>query len=534
MKGRRVRSRWRRVVAVSSGHHTTGVHNFLAGSYADSMSDRIGSSTQVPTMTSVETPADPNRAAPVAVPPSFARPAASGVANPATAGVADAATGAAAVPVNPLVGAYIDSLAARGFNPENQGFILETLDGEVLAEYNADRPFNPASVVKVVTSMVAISKLGPDFRFRTTIYTDGTLDPATGTLHGSLYVMGCGDPSFFHENAMLVADQLNAHGIRTVEGNLVVQGPFYFNFSASREASARALRTAMTPESWGSGESSAYQRFLAMRAADNGRPKMLFNDKIVAPQITAPQSASPQGSLPQSTAPQNGAQTVAATTASVALPAPATAYRPSGPPSLKITGETITSSGVNSGNLKLLAVHTSLPLVRVLKGQNDFSNNWMAGVIGDLVGGPESVERFLEDTIHLKPEDVRIVTASGLGSNYISPRAMAQILGKLTSYLAKQHIGLEQLLPVAGIDAGTLERRFTDAFRGSVVGKTGTLHSVSALAGLAFTRNKGPLLFVIFNHGGSPYSFRAAQDETIKKVITLFGGPSSVRYTPAQ
>jgi D-alanyl-D-alanine carboxypeptidase/D-alanyl-D-alanine-endopeptidase (penicillin-binding protein 4) len=540
LKGRRGRSRWRRVVAVSSGHHTTGVHNFLAGSYADSMSDRIGSNTQVPTMTSVETPADPNRAAasPVAVPPSFARPAAGGVANPATAGVADAAAGAAAVPVNPLVGAYIDSLAARGFNPENQGFILETLDGEVLAEYNADRPFNPASVVKVVTSMVAISKLGPDFRFRTTIYTDGTLDPATGILHGSLYVMGCGDPSFFHENAMLVADQLNAHGIRTVEGNLVVQGPFYFNFSASREASARGLRTAMTPESWGSGESSAYQRFLAMRAADNGRPKMLFNDKIIAPQGAAPQSASPQSSAPQSTAPQSAvqpaAQTVAPTTSAVALPAPATAYRPSGPPSLKITGETITSSGVNSGNLKLLAVHTSLPLVRVLKGQNDFSNNWMAGVIGDLVGGPESVERFLEDTIHLKPEDVRIVTASGLGSNYISPRAMAQILGKLTSYLAKQHIGLEELLPVAGIDAGTLERRFTDAFRGSVVGKTGTLHSVSALAGLAFTRNKGPLLFVIFNHGGSPYSFRAAQDETIKKVITLFGGPSSVRYAPAQ
>jgi len=323
--------------------------------------------------------------------------------------------------------------------------------------------------------------------------------------------MGCGDPAFFHENAMLIADQLNLHGVRTIDGNLVVQGQFYFNFSASREASARAFRSAMTPESWGSHESGAYQRFLAMRAADSSNPKMLFNDQIAGQRT---------GGTP---APSAAGQ-----------PAVSAGYRTSGPPSLKITGETITSAEVNSSNLKLLAIHTSLPLVRVLKGQNDFSNNWMAGVIGDLVGGPGSVERFLEETIRLRPEEVRIVTASGLGSNYISPRAMAQILAKLTSYLAKQHIGLEQLLPVAGIDAGTLEKRFTDAFRGSVVAKTGTLHGVSALAGLAFTRNRGPLLFVIFNHGGSPNSFRNVQDETIKKVITLYGGPAPVRYVSVQ
>src|SRR5262249_5991354 len=75
-----------------------------------------------------------------------------------------------------------------------------------------------------------------------------------------------------------------------------------------------------------------------------------------------------------------------------------------------------------------------------------------------------------------------------------------------------------------GIDHGTLEKRFNDAYRGSVVAKTGTLHSVSALAGVAYTRSRGPLIFVIFNHGGSPYSFRGDQDETIKKVITLCGG----------
>jgi len=106
---------------------------------------------------------------------------------------------------------------------------------------------------------------------------------------------------------------------------------------------------------------------------------------------------------------------------------------------------------------------------------------------------------------------------------------MAQILRKLIAYLNKQNIGLEELLPVAGIDRGTLEKRFTDAYRGSVVAKTGTLHAVSALAGVAYTRSRGPLIFVIFNHGGSPNSFRGAQDETIKKLITLCGGPAPPR-----
>jgi D-alanyl-D-alanine carboxypeptidase/D-alanyl-D-alanine-endopeptidase (penicillin-binding protein 4) len=104
------------------------------------------------------------------------------------------------------------------------------------------------------------------------------------------------------------------------------------------------------------------------------------------------------------------------------------------------------------------------------------------------------------------------------------------MLRKLIAYLDSKGLGVEELLPIAGVDAGTLEKRFNDAFRGAVVGKTGTLSSVSALAGVAYTRQRGPLLFVIYNQGGSAHRFRAAQDETIKKVITLYGGPAPVRY----
>jgi D-alanyl-D-alanine carboxypeptidase/D-alanyl-D-alanine-endopeptidase (penicillin-binding protein 4) len=364
--------------------------------------------------------------------------------------------------------------------------------GEILAEYNADRPFNPASVVKVATSLTAISRLGPDFRFRTTLYTDGTFEPSTGTLKGSLYVIGSGDPAFFYENVMLIADKLNRNGIRVIEGDLVVLGPFYFNFSGSREASARGFRNCITNDKWTTASRRAYSGFLAMRAAEE----------------------------------RNGAARKGVASASYY------SARSSDPPSLKITGKTLTDAAVSTSGLRVLAVHTSLPLVRVLKGLNDFSNNWMASVIGNLVGGPVAVQRFLETEVGLAGDELNIVTASGLGSNHISPRATIQVLRKLMNYLNSRGMQLEEILPVAGIDAGTLQKRFTDAYRGSVVAKTGTLSGVSALAGVAYTQGKGPLLFVIYNRGGRPASFRAAQDETIKKLITLCGGPSPSRYNP--
>ena len=475
-RGRGRRSRWRRQVA-SAGTHGVGVHNYLSNAWTQ----EIGPSDK-----RIQPGDESNPAASSGVGEVNARinP------QPATSSATDEVTRprianldpAEAPPMNPLVAAYTDSLATFGFSAENQGFIVTTLKGEVLAEHNADRLFNPASVTKIATSLTAISRLGPDFKFRTSLYTDGTLDPATGVLHGSLYVIGSGDPALFPENAMMIADKLNRSGIREVDGNLVVLGQFFFNFSTAREASAKAFRAVLTPDTWTAQAKASYTRFLAIRSAED--------------RDSGTQKAPPL----------------------------------SGPPSLKINGQTISDPTVNTSKLSPLAVHTSLPLLRVLKGLNDFSNNWMATVIGNLVGGPDAVERFLKTEVGFKDDEVSFATSSGLGANAISPRGTITMLRKLITYLEGKGLVPAEILPVAGVDAGTLERRFTDVYRGSVVAKTGTLSSVSALAGVAYTRQRGPLLFVIYNHGGSAHRFRAAQDETIKKVITLYGGPAPVRY----
>ena len=480
-KGGRYRKHY--VVSRPASSHSAGVHKFLADAWTkeQGIADTNAAASQelsTPSLTAVGPDSSHT------VTGASAASLANDVAKPKQL---DPTQTTEELPLNPLVAAYTESLAARGFAADNQGFIVTTLKGEVLAEHNADKLFNPASVTKIATSLTAISRLGPDFKFRTSLYTDGALDQSTGILRGSLYVIGSGDPAFFYENAMMIADKLNRAGIREVEGDLIVLGHFYFNFSTSLENSAKALRNVLSSDTWNASAKSAYPRFLAMRAAED------------------------------TNAQQSGAR--------LAPISP-------GLPSLRIAGKTVTSSTVNTTSLTPLAVHTSLPLLRVLKGLNDFSNNWMATVIGDLVGGTDAVERFLKMEVGFKEDEVEFATPSGLGANYISPRGTISMLKKLITYLDGKGLQLENILPVAGVDQGTLQRRFTDAFRGSVVAKTGTLSSVSALAGVAYTRLRGPLLFVIYNRGGSAHSFRVAQDETIKKLITLYGGPVPIRYTP--
>jgi D-alanyl-D-alanine carboxypeptidase len=92
------------------------------------------------------------------------------------------------------------------------------------------------------------------------------------------------------------------------------------------------------------------------------------------------------------------------------------------------------------------------------------------------------------------------------------------------------------VMPVAGVDKGTLEERFdTDFSRGSLVGKTGTLGQtdggVSTLAGEINTKN-GRLLFVIFNQRGSPSRFRTFQNFFVSLVQGQFGGAAPLKYTP--
>src|SRR5687768_4126585 len=74
-------------------------------------------------------------------------------------------------------------------------------DGNELVAQNADQPFVPASVAKIVTAWLAVEVLGGDYRFKTHFYLDD---------ERVLYVRGGGDPFLISEELALLAPKLVA------------------------------------------------------------------------------------------------------------------------------------------------------------------------------------------------------------------------------------------------------------------------------------------------------------------------------------
>jgi D-alanyl-D-alanine carboxypeptidase/D-alanyl-D-alanine-endopeptidase (penicillin-binding protein 4) len=177
----------------------------------------------------------------------------------------------------------------------------------------------------------------------------------------------------------------------------------------------------------------------------------------------------------------------------------------------------------------VLASRLSPPLRNIVFDQNARSDNRIADRLGEAIGGAEKVAAFLVDVVGIPEEEVHIGTASGLHYNRITPHGTVQLLRHLVLWLNFKNLLPQDVLPVAGLDPGTLSHRFTTVdYRGSVIGKTGTLPAtdggVSTLAGFAYTRDRGVLLFAIFNTQGNVTTSRKLQDELLRDLMAESGG----------
>lgn len=358
-----------------------------------------------------------------------------------------------------------------------QGVLIESLDGKIVSTQNENEQFNPASTLKLATALVALRTLGPNHRFATGVWTDGVLDKTTGALTGNLYISGR-DPSFHYEHGVLLARELNKLGIKQVTGDLIVAPGFTMNFSASAGRSGERLYDTLD---------STLRYAEAVRAWNYERT--LLNDRA-------------------------SLETV---------------------PSVAVMGAV--TVGPVAPSAKLLLTQKSSKLVDILKVLLCYSNNFMAERIGDALGGPESVRLRLTSELGLGPDEIRIASLSGLGVNRVSPRVMMKIYRELRTELQKHGLSPAAIMPVAGIDPGTLEDRFTGLpWRGSVIAKTGTLMrtdgGASSLVGQMRAANGEVLLFVIMNQRGSVSRFRENQDYLVMLVQNTRGGPKAFDYKP--
>lgn len=189
-----------------------------------------------------------------------------------------------------------------------------------------------------------------------------------------------------------------------------------------------------------------------------------------------------------------------------------------------------------AGDEHQLAVHRSPPLLAVAKTLNGYSNN-VFHYASESIGGPHAVEAIAR--AHVPPawrDEIVIDNGAGGGStNRLSPRAAVALVVALGRLLAEQGHTLVDVLPVSGVDPGTLQKRLLDRPR-YVVGKTGTFGSegASALAGSLRTRRWGTVTFAVLNHGVAVPAARARQDAFVRALIEATDAAPWDYATPAR
>jgi D-alanyl-D-alanine carboxypeptidase/D-alanyl-D-alanine-endopeptidase (penicillin-binding protein 4) len=339
--------------------------------------------------------------------------------------------------------------------------VVDEKGNELIAQ-NADAPFVPASVTKIVTAWLAMEVLGGDYRFETKFYLDKDR---------VLYVRGGGDPFLISEELAPLAQELVAAiGKEPITG-IVLDASYY-------PSDLRIPGIEDTSESYDALNSALAVNFNTIAAVRKGNSVVSAEKQtpITPLAISEFRARGPKGSGRISLS-KNPAV------------------------SLKYAGELISAfieqaggsvkgkitTGTVPAGLEPVYVHKSRTLSQILVQLLIASNNYIANQvfleIGGTLGGSVSLEKSLKvanemlaanglaDAIHLEE-------GSGISrNNHFTARGLAKVLELFAPHAKLLH----------GHDGG--------------MNKTGTMSGVSTLAGYADTKSHGRARFVIAMKG---------------------------------
>lgn len=435
-----------------------------------------------------------------------------------------------------LEGIFSDAAFVRGL----WGVKVKSLrTGEVLFERNPYHYVMPASNMKLVTAAAAHARLGLDFRFRTTLATDG---PARGgALKGNLIVIGGGDPTLGARlsspdpedstkgDPLLIfkqwAARLKREGIKRIEGDILGDASFFedvplgegwswddIGYGYSAQISALQYN-----------DNSVLVRIYP--GAESGEPAGFdLNPPTSYLRIeNRMTTVGPEGDLDVEIRREPGTNRVQLVGtvpvgrtpfwSSAAVHDPALFF-------VTVLKETLEAEGIEVGgearrleqdpdrvqpHRETLFVHESPDLRYVLKVLLKVSQNLYAETLVrllDPVPSGKSYDRGRERVIAvltrmgIPPESYILADGSGLSRyNYLSADMLIRLLESVWRHPERNEF--LEFLPVAGGD-GTLENRMKGtSAQGNVRAKTGTLRNVRALAGYVKTGDGEPLAFVM-------------------------------------
>ncbi|WP_322014954.1 D-alanyl-D-alanine carboxypeptidase/D-alanyl-D-alanine-endopeptidase [Paraburkholderia sp. J12] len=409
---------------------------------------------------------------------------------------------------------------------------------------NAGQPMMPASTMKLVTTWSGLSMLGPDYRWKTSAYTDGEVD-AAGTLHGNLYIKGTGDPKLVPEELIDLVQKIRAAGIARIEGTLVLD-------KSEFDASTRDLPSFDGDESapYNVGPDALMYAFKSVSFTFQPSREGVSID-VVPPVaqwqidnhirerggacrglLPSPQIAPGQNGLVTASFDGNYALGCGERTLNMAAPVDHSTFFADGFLALwQQAGGTFggtVQDGVVPPRARLVAVHESPPLADVVHDINKFSNNVMARnlflTLGAVEGKPPAtttkaataVTTFLRRSGLNMPE---LVLDNGCGlsrEEHISALSLASLLQAANaSPVAQPFI---DSLPVAGVD-GTMRNRLTNAsVGGNAHIKTGTLRDVRAIAGYVAAQSGETWIVVSIINDSHAEAAREAHDALLEWV----------------
>ena len=441
----------------------------------------------------------------------------------------------------------INKILANNHEDLNVGIIVANLTkGTVLYEKNPSRLFLPASNMKLLTAFAALSRLGANFSYQTTLYAN-TQQLQNGVLNGNIGLRFSGDPELTSAQLNSLIHSLSLAGIQQVNGAFIVDnhaydnmgfGPgwmwddrnycfgepinavivdhncFSVNIFPARQANRLSHWQAIQAPLFAnlnnqihtvSGTNSLCP--INIHSGDNN--DYTLNGCVAAPQNDA--NASP-------------------ITLEIATRNPPL-YATQLISHLLQKNHIVVTQGVQIGtvapNASILAILHSKPLSQILSDMLKPSDNLIANSlfkklgeinsqrIGSWETGKKAMQAILQKQLLIEPQHQKIVDGSG-ESRYdlVTPQ---QILVTLLAVyhnpvLANTYI---PALPISGID-GTIQSRMTAPdLKGRVLAKTGSMAGVSSLSGFIKTTHHQTLAFVILmnNFVGPENKYRALQDK---------------------
>lgn len=113
-------------------------------------------------------------------------------------------------------------------------YVRDVTQDQPRLDFNGQVPRVPASTIKLLTSIVALGQLGPNFRWQTRAWLGGPL--AAGRVAGDLIIQGGGDPSLRLEDLWRFLWELRARGLQTIGGDLIIDNSAFAPPDTTRNA----------------------------------------------------------------------------------------------------------------------------------------------------------------------------------------------------------------------------------------------------------------------------------------------------------